>query len=315
MAPAVEEETEEETAQREAEYQQRRKDYEEEQLRRVEERRLEQEREDAEYEARQAEREQLRTQRVATFERIIADAPEAFSAPQLRMLLRALVNLDPYTFTDDLAEETADENEKRSTEEVLLSVIDGTADGKLTAFALRLALSGHRGIPREGEPDFLSEAEAAFAPQEKKPKPQQAKTQRAKNAPSRHLLSQSTTEEEDSQKADRSLTPQREPAHRLPRTFLRRRKTDVPVQLQTQSLRTGEGQVRTPPRYNPERDGRGGIKGGCSTCFALYDLHQARLSLDSAHREFLRTSHSMDARKQAQQQDEGNVPYLPSPAL
>ena len=75
-------------------------------------------------------------------------------------VLRALVNLDPYTFTDDLAEEIADENEKRSTEEVLLSVIDGTADRKLTAFALRLALSGHRGIPREGEPDFLSEAEA-----------------------------------------------------------------------------------------------------------------------------------------------------------
>ena len=29
------------------------------------------------------------------------------------------------------------------------------------------------------------------------------------------------------------------------------------------------------PRYNPERDGRGGIKGGCSTCFSLFDLHQA----------------------------------------
>ena len=42
------------------------------------------------------------------------------------------------------------------------------------------------------------------------------------------------------------------------------------------------------PRYNPERDGREGIKGGCSTCFSLYDLHQARLILDSAHREFLR---------------------------
>ena len=42
------------------------------------------------------------------------------------------------------------------------------------------------------------------------------------------------------------------------------------------------------PRYNPERDGRGGIKGGCSTCFSLYDLHQARLMLDCAHREFLR---------------------------
>ena len=149
-----------------------------EQDRKAEERRLEQEREDAEYEARQAEREQLRNQREATFERLIADAPEAFTAPQLRVLLRALVNLDPYTFTDDLAEEIADENEKRSTEEVLLSVIDGTADGKLTAFALRLALSGHRGIPREGEPDFLTEAEAVFAPQQKK-----AKTQKAKNAP------------------------------------------------------------------------------------------------------------------------------------
>jgi hypothetical protein len=42
------------------------------------------------------------------------------------------------------------------------------------------------------------------------------------------------------------------------------------------------------PRYNPERDGRGGIKGGCSTCFSLLGLHQARLSLDAAHREFLR---------------------------
>ena len=42
------------------------------------------------------------------------------------------------------------------------------------------------------------------------------------------------------------------------------------------------------PRYNPEREGRGGIKGGCATCFSLYDLHQARVTLDSAHRDFLR---------------------------
>ena len=62
------------------------------------------------------------------------------------MLLRALVNLDPYTFTDDLVEEIADESEKRGTEEVLLSVIDGTADGKLSFFELSglllIALSG-----------------------------------------------------------------------------------------------------------------------------------------------------------------------------
>ncbi len=42
------------------------------------------------------------------------------------------------------------------------------------------------------------------------------------------------------------------------------------------------------PRYNPERHGRGGIRGGCATCFSLYDLHQARLTLDCAHRDFLR---------------------------
>jgi len=178
MAPAAAEETEEEAVQREAEYQRRRKEYEEELHHKAEERRLQQEQEDAVYEARQAEREQLRTQREVTFERLIADAPKTFSAPQLRTVLRALVNLDPYSFTDDLVEEIADENESRSTEEVLLSVIDGTADGKLTAFALRLALSGHRGIPREDEPDFLAEAEAVFAQPLKK-----VKAQKTKDAP------------------------------------------------------------------------------------------------------------------------------------
>jgi hypothetical protein len=42
------------------------------------------------------------------------------------------------------------------------------------------------------------------------------------------------------------------------------------------------------PRYNPELEGRGGIKGGCSTCITVLDLHQARLSLGTAVREFLR---------------------------
>ena len=42
------------------------------------------------------------------------------------------------------------------------------------------------------------------------------------------------------------------------------------------------------PRYNRERDGRGGIRGGCSTCFSLFDLFHARQSLDAAQREFLR---------------------------
>ncbi len=42
------------------------------------------------------------------------------------------------------------------------------------------------------------------------------------------------------------------------------------------------------PRYNPEKDGRAGIKGGCSTCYSLYDLLEARKQMDTAVREFVR---------------------------
>jgi ParB family chromosome partitioning protein len=97
------------------------------------------------------------------------------------VFLRALVNLDPYSFVDDVAEHyaAADENNQQNSEEILLSTIDGLADDKLTRFALRLVLTGHTPIPRESEIDFLTEAEAAFAPpqpkrtnkkKEKKPK-------------------------------------------------------------------------------------------------------------------------------------------------
>ena len=85
------------------------------------------------------------------------------------------MNLDPYTFADALAEDTADENDKRSTEEILLAAIDITADDKLTGFAVRLALSGHCAIPREGEPDFLTEAAAAFLT----PKPKKSAAKKA----------------------------------------------------------------------------------------------------------------------------------------
>ena len=68
------------------------------------------------------------------------------------------------------------ENEQRSAEEVLLSTIDATADDQLTRFALRLALAGHVGIPREGEFDFLTEAETVFVP------PQPTKRAAAKKA-------------------------------------------------------------------------------------------------------------------------------------
>ena len=106
-----------------------------------------------------------------------AEAFETFTAAQLRVLLRAIVNLDPYTFADDLAEDIADESERRGAEEVLLATIDATVDDKLTRSALRLAFSGHIGIPRENKLDFLKEAEAIFAP------PQRAKARKSRNAP------------------------------------------------------------------------------------------------------------------------------------
>ena len=129
------------------------------QQRRDEERQRQEEREEQEREAEFGRRDKLRKQREETFERIVAQAPAMLIAAQLRVILRAIVNLDPYTFADDLAEDTAGEDDKRSAEEVLLAAIDSTANYKLTGFALRLALSGHRAIPREGEPDVLTHVE------------------------------------------------------------------------------------------------------------------------------------------------------------
>jgi hypothetical protein len=83
---------------------------------------------------------------------------------RMRVFPRALVNIDPYTF-DDVAENFADDEKNQQTsEEILLSTIDGLPDDKLTGFALRLVITAHIPIPREGGLDYLAEAETAFAP-------------------------------------------------------------------------------------------------------------------------------------------------------
>ena len=61
----------------------------------------------------------------------------------------------------------------------MLATIDATVDDRLTRFAIRLALSGRVGIPRENEFDFLAEAEAVFAP----PPQKKAATRKTRNAP------------------------------------------------------------------------------------------------------------------------------------
>jgi len=185
IAPAPEEETEEEAAARQEEFERQRAEYDEERRRREEERKQQFEQEQAEYEAERNRKAEILKTREATFYRMLENAPATFSAPQLRTFLRALVNLDPYEFIEDLAQEIVgdNENETRSAGQVLLATIDELGDDKLTGFALRLALTAHVAIPREGETDYLTEAEQAFTQADLKPEPQKAIKKSAKPAP------------------------------------------------------------------------------------------------------------------------------------
>jgi hypothetical protein len=38
------------------------------------------------------------------------------------------------------------------------------------------------------------------------------------------------------------------------------------------------------PRYNPEKDGQGGIKGGCADCSQLLKIYEAAFSVKFAER-------------------------------
>ncbi len=128
-----------------------------------------------EHEKEQARRKRLLKRRAESFNRILDNVPVTFTAPQLRVLLRALIHIDPYQFTDDVAAYfVADENNQQTAEEVLTSVVDGLEDEKLTGFALRLVLTTHAGIPRENEIDSLTEAEQVFAP----PQPKKAEAKK-----------------------------------------------------------------------------------------------------------------------------------------
>ncbi len=101
---------------------------------------------------------------------MVKNAPAIVSAAQLRVLLTALVNLNP-EFAEDVAAYIVgdDENSQQTADEVLALTIAALPDDKLTGLALPLVFTDHTAIPREGEVDFLAETEAAFAaPQTKK---------------------------------------------------------------------------------------------------------------------------------------------------
>ncbi len=163
MEPAPMKETEEEAAERESEYAQRRQEYEEEQQRREEERKQQAQREHEAHEAERNRIAELHKARLATVDRIVANAPAMFTAIQLRTFLSALIHLDPYMFQDIAEQQVADdENSQQTGEEILSVLLASTPDAKLTGFALRLVLTSHAAIPRQGEFDCLADAEPMF---------------------------------------------------------------------------------------------------------------------------------------------------------
>jgi ParB family chromosome partitioning protein len=91
---------------------------------RAEQRRQEFQRQQQEYEAQCAKKAELLKTRNAIFDRILENAPAAFTAAQLRVFLRALVTADPYSFAEDVftffAGDEAD-SDQREPEEVLRS--------------------------------------------------------------------------------------------------------------------------------------------------------------------------------------------------
>jgi ParB family chromosome partitioning protein len=154
-------------------------EYEAEHERKEEERKAEFERQQKEYEAEQARRDKQRKARLATFDRILDQAPAMFTAAQLRLFLRLVIYIDPYSFLEEVASHFAgnDENYEQTEQEIVLAALGNTADEKLTSFALRLALTDHLGLPRDT--DLLTEAETMFAPDQAKPK----KASKTKAAP------------------------------------------------------------------------------------------------------------------------------------
>lgn len=166
VEPASDEETEEEAQARQAEYEERRKKYEAEQERLAAERKAAFERQQEAYEAEAKRREEQHKARLGILERIIEQAPAGFNAAQLRLLVELLLNLSPYGLFEEVAEHFVgdDENHNKTDDEILSETLDACADDKLIGFVLRLVLTEHVEVPRAEQTDWLTKAEAVFAP-------------------------------------------------------------------------------------------------------------------------------------------------------
>jgi ParB family chromosome partitioning protein len=135
------------------------------------------------HEKEQARRRHLEKDRAETFSRILENVPASFTAPQLRVLLRAFITCDLYGQSDVVATHYAGEDDdNQSSEEILLSVADRLEEAQLSELAVRLALCSHIRLPNENELDHLAEVEKVFAPKQAK-KPSAKKKRLRKPAP------------------------------------------------------------------------------------------------------------------------------------
>jgi ParB family chromosome partitioning protein len=173
MAPAPENETEEEAQARKAEFEQQRREYEAERARKAAERQAELERQQKEYEAEVKRHEKEYKARLATLERIVAQAPALLHAAQLRFILELLIERTSYGAFEEAAQHFAQDEEKTETE-ILSEALSQCTEEHLAGFLLRLLLSEHAAIPRHELPDWLAKAEVVFATQ----KPQRKRTNR-----------------------------------------------------------------------------------------------------------------------------------------
>ncbi len=163
-----------------------------------------------EHEKEQARRTRLLKRRADSFNRILDNAPATFTAPQLRVLLRALVHIDPYQFTDDVAAYfVTDENNQQTAEEVLTSV-RGWVGGR-EADRLRSPSRSHhpRRNPTRERNRFSDRGRAGFrstAAQETRSEEESGHQEGREEANSRKGQ---IRQEEDDHQATRSLTRSR----------------------------------------------------------------------------------------------------------
>jgi ParB family chromosome partitioning protein len=140
------------------------------------------ERQQREYEAEVQRQKEVREVRLRTLEQIVARAPIHFDASQLRLFVELLLGLSPYGLFEEVAEHfgQAEEDRSKIDDEILKDALAACADDKLMGFILRLLLTTYVDPPPGEQVDWLDKAATAFLPP---PSPAKKKAKKAAAVP------------------------------------------------------------------------------------------------------------------------------------